>query len=98
MIAASAAVAPVGRRSAYGGRENPTTVSQPMTPSGTAAFTSETAEMTVTITALTTSTPMAGSRPFSAAAIVPRANSAANPTGSAYGADSPCRRARRRAA
>ena len=38
------------------------------------------------------------SRPFSAAATVPTANSAANPAGSAYGADSPRRRGLRRAA
>src|SRR5262249_37350899 len=98
VIAACAAVAPSGCRSAYGGRENPMTVSQPITPSGTPAVASDSPDLTVPTTAHTISTPVAGSRPFSAAATVPTANSAANPAGSAYGADSPRRRGQRRAA
>ncbi len=89
--AASAAAAPVGRRSAYGGRENPATVSQPMAPSGTDASGSAISAVTPTTIAAAISTPVAGSRPLSAAATVPTANSAAKAAGSAYGAGTPRR-------
>ena len=74
------------------------TVSQPMTPSGTAAVATDSADTAVTMIALQIRTPTAGSRPCSAAATVPTANNAAKPTGSAYGAGSPCQCGRRRAA
>ena len=83
VTAARSATEPVSRRSAYGGREKPMTVSQPMKASGTAAVGSATAASPPTTTAHAISTPVAPSRPSSAAATVPMANSAAKPAGSA---------------
>ena len=93
--AASAAVLPVGRRSAYGGREKPATVSQPIAPSGTDASGSAISAVVPTTIAAAISTPVAGSRPLRAAATVPTANSAAKAAGSAYGAGTPRRLLRR---
>ncbi len=90
-IAASTAVLPEGLRWAYGGREKPVTVSQPMMPSGTDATGSAIKEVVPTTTAAAIRTPVAGSLPFRPAATVPTANSAAKATGSAYGAGNPPR-------
>ena len=82
--------------------ENPTMrrflTAQGRKPAGRHYMIAKGAEMAVTMAALQTRTPVAGSLPFSAAATVPTANSAAKPTGSAYGAGSPGRRAGSRAA
>src|SRR3954462_2015606 len=67
------------------------TASQPMTASGATARISDVADVGATTTAHAISTPVAGKRPCSPAATVPTANSAANATGSAYGAGNPLR-------
>src|SRR5260370_42439319 len=67
------------------------TVSQPITPSGTAARISDIADVTATMPAHAISTPTPGNRPCSPAATVPTANSAAKAPGSAYGAGNPLR-------
>jgi hypothetical protein len=82
-MAACTAAGPVGRSCAYGGRENPATVSQPMPASGTAATGSARKDMAPATTAQAIRTPVASSRPCSAAATVPTARNAAKPTGSA---------------
>jgi len=74
------------------------TVSQPITASGAAAGAVESADTAATMAALQARTPAAGNRPFSAAATVPTAKSAAKPVGSAYGDGNPGRCGRRRAA
>ena len=66
-----------------GGRENPIAVSQPMPASGTAASGSAANEVTPAIAAQATSTPVAVSRPPSAAATVPTTRNMAKPTGNA---------------
>jgi hypothetical protein len=71
VTAACAASGPVGRSCAYGGREKPTTVSQPINSSSGAARGSATADVTVTKIATATSTPVAENRPCRAAAAVP---------------------------
>ena len=88
-IAACPASGPVGRRSAYGGRENPIVVSQPMSASTGEATGSATKDMTPTATAQAISTPVPDSLPPRAAATVPMASRTAKPAGSAYGAASP---------
>src|SRR2546423_7166711 len=90
-MAASAAKEPVTRSCAYGGRENPTAVSHPMTPRGIAATGSATKDHAVTTAAAATSTPVAVNRPCRAAATVPLRNSAAKPVTNAKGAAIPYR-------
>src|SRR6266516_1938451 len=78
-MAASAAKEPVTRSCAYGGRENPTAVSHPMTPRRIAATGSATKDHAVTTAAAATSTPVAVNRPWRAAATAPIRKSAAKP-------------------
>src|SRR5208282_3812121 len=59
-MAAWAAAGPVGRSCAYGGRENPTAVSQPTPASRTAATGSAANDTTPATTAQAISTPVAG--------------------------------------
>jgi hypothetical protein len=87
--AARAATGPVILSWAYGGREKPTTVSQPITPSTGATSGSDTAEIDRTTTAAMTSTPVAGRRPPSPAASAPVTSSAVKPAGNAKCAASP---------
>ena len=84
--AACAAHGPVGRSCAYGGRENPIVVSQPIPASGTAVTGSAAAATTPVISTQAISTPVAESRPCSPAATVPTARNMAKPAGSALGA------------
>ena len=82
-MAAWAAAGPVGRSCAYGGRENPTAVSQPMPASSTDATGSAANDITPATAAQAISTPVAGRRPCRPAATVPTARNMAKPTGSA---------------
>jgi hypothetical protein len=83
VTAARTATGPVIRSWAYGGREKPATVSQPITPSAGTASGSATAEIANTTAAARISTPVPGSRPPSPAASAPGSSSAVKPAGSA---------------
>ena len=89
VTAARTATGPVIRSWAYGGREKPATVSQPINPSTGATSGSATTEMARTMAAARMSTPVAGSRPPSPAASAPVSSSAVKPAGSAKWAASP---------
>ncbi len=90
-IAACQAMGPVGRSCAYGGREKPIAVSQPISASGAAASGSATNDVAPATTEQAMSTPAVLSLPPSAAATVPTTSSSAEPSGSAKGAASPRR-------
>src|SRR5581483_6210054 len=84
--AACTAAGPVGRSWAYGGREKPVAVSQPMPLTNTAATGSAAMQTVKAIAAQAVRTPVAGRRPGRAAAAVPTARNMAKAAGSAYGA------------